>query len=139
MTHSPDRPSAISADANDILPAGHPVVPSPRIAVLITNLGTPDAPETGAVRRYLAQFLSDRRVVEIPPLLWQPILRGIILNVRPANRLPPIAKCGDPMGRHLPALPRPRPGPCKPGWDRMCSSNMPCAMGIQGLGSVSQS
>ncbi|WP_336962298.1 ferrochelatase [Sphingobium aquiterrae] len=54
-----------------------------RIGVLIVNLGTPDAPEPAAVRRYLGEFLSDRRVVEIPPILWQPILRGIILNVRP--------------------------------------------------------
>ena len=54
-----------------------------KIGVLIVNLGTPDAPETGAVRRYLKEFLSDRRVVEIPPLFWQPILRGVILNTRP--------------------------------------------------------
>jgi ferrochelatase len=54
-----------------------------KIGVLLINLGTPDAPEAGAVRRYLGQFLSDRRVVEIPPLLWQPILRGIILTTRP--------------------------------------------------------
>lgn len=54
-----------------------------RVGVLIVNLGTPDAPTAGAVRRYLAEFLSDRRVVEIPPLLWQPILRGIILTTRP--------------------------------------------------------
>jgi ferrochelatase len=66
-----------------ILPIDHPPVTRPRIGVLLVNLGTPDAPETGAVRRYLAEFLSDRRVVEIPPLLWQPILRGIILNTRP--------------------------------------------------------
>lgn len=65
------------------LPADHPVIKSPRVGVLLVNLGTPDAPETDAVRRYLAEFLSDRRVVEIPPLLWQPILRGIILNTRP--------------------------------------------------------
>ena len=54
-----------------------------RIGVLLINLGTPDAPEPGAVRRYLKEFLSDPRVVEIPPLVWQPILRGIILNTRP--------------------------------------------------------
>ena len=54
-----------------------------RIGVLLINLGTPDAATPAAVRRYLAEFLSDRRVVEIPPLIWQPILRGIILNVRP--------------------------------------------------------
>lgn len=54
-----------------------------RIGVLLVNLGTPDTAEPAAVRRYLAEFLSDRRVVEIPPLAWQPILRGIILNTRP--------------------------------------------------------
>ena len=65
------------------LPADHPPVQSGRVGVLIVNLGTPDAPEKGAVKRYLAEFLSDRRVVEIPPIAWQPILRGIILNTRP--------------------------------------------------------
>src|SRR3546814_3518207 len=59
------------------------VTAAPDIGVLLVNLGTPDAPEPGAVRRYLAQFLSDRRVVEIPPLVWQPILRGIVLSTRP--------------------------------------------------------
>lgn len=61
----------------------HPQVPHGRIGVLLVNLGTPDAPTPRAVRRYLAEFLSDRRVVEIPALLWQPILRGIVLNTRP--------------------------------------------------------
>ncbi|WP_340313393.1 ferrochelatase [Rhizorhabdus argentea] len=64
-------------------PDGHPRVPTPQIGVLLVNLGTPDAPTPAAVRRYLAEFLSDPRVVEIPSLLWQPILRGIILNIRP--------------------------------------------------------
>ena len=53
------------------------------IGVLLVNLGTPDAPDARSVRRYLAEFLSDRRVVEIPPLLWQPILRGLVLTTRP--------------------------------------------------------
>ena len=66
-------------------PADHPETPRPRIGVLLINLGTPDAPTASAVRRYLAEFLSDRRVIEIPPLLWQPILRGIILRTRPAK------------------------------------------------------
>lgn len=65
------------------LPADHPSVRSGKIGVLLVNLGTPDAPETGPVRRYLKEFLSDRRVIEIPPIAWQPILRGIILNTRP--------------------------------------------------------
>ncbi|APE27800.1 ferrochelatase [Aurantiacibacter gangjinensis] len=65
------------------LPADHPPVRSGKVGVLVVNLGTPDAPETGPVRRYLKEFLSDRRVIEIPPIAWQPILRGIILNTRP--------------------------------------------------------
>jgi len=55
------------------------------VGVLLINLGTPDAPEPAAVRRYLAEFLSDPRVVEISKLIWQPILRGIILRTRPAK------------------------------------------------------
>lgn len=64
-------------------PNEHPSIPHRRVGVLLINLGTPDAPTAPAVRRYLAEFLSDRRVVEIPPVAWQPILRGIILNTRP--------------------------------------------------------
>ena len=56
-----------------------------RLGVLLINLGTPDGPTTIAVRRYLAQFLSDPRVVEIPRALWAPILHGLILNTRPAR------------------------------------------------------
>ncbi|WP_019051652.1 ferrochelatase [Sphingobium xenophagum] len=65
------------------LPPDHPAIPAPKVGVLLINLGTPDAPDAKSVRRYLAQFLSDRRVVEIPPLIWQPILRGVILTTRP--------------------------------------------------------
>ena len=66
-----------------IPPADHPLVARPRIGVLLINLGTPDGPDVKSVKRYLGEFLSDRRVVEIPPIAWQPILRGIILNTRP--------------------------------------------------------
>lgn len=64
-------------------PADHPFAPVGRIGVLLVNLGSPQAPTPQAVRTYLKEFLSDRRVVEIAPILWQPILRGIILNTRP--------------------------------------------------------
>ena len=64
-------------------PATHPVIPPRRIGVLLMNLGTPDDPSPRSVRRYLKEFLSDRRVVELPAIAWQPILRGIILNTRP--------------------------------------------------------
>ena len=63
----------------------HPPVPHGKIGVLLVNLGTPDAPTPRAVRRYLAEFLSDRRVVELPALLWKPILHGIILRTRPSK------------------------------------------------------
>jgi ferrochelatase len=53
------------------------------VGLLLVNLGTPDAPDPRAVRRYLAQFLSDRRVVELPRALWLPVLYGVILNTRP--------------------------------------------------------
>jgi protoporphyrin/coproporphyrin ferrochelatase len=57
----------------------------PRVGVLLTNLGTPDAPERRALRRYLKEFLADPRVVEVPRLLWWFILHGVILNIRPAR------------------------------------------------------
>lgn len=56
---------------------------TPRVGVLLVNLGTPTAPTAAAVRPYLAEFLSDHRVVEIPALVWKPILHGIILRTRP--------------------------------------------------------
>jgi ferrochelatase len=64
-------------------PADHPAIPPRKVGVLLTNLGTPDEPSPRAVKRYLLEFLSDQRVVEIPKLAWQPILRGIILQTRP--------------------------------------------------------
>jgi ferrochelatase len=76
-------------------------VATPKVGVLLVNLGTPDAPTTSAVKRYLKQFLSDRRVVEIPPLLWQPILRGIILNTRPQKSAKAYAKVWTEKGSPL--------------------------------------
>ena len=64
------------------LPADHPPVVQ-RVGVLLVNLGTPDATDYWSMRRYLSEFLSDRRVIELSPWLWQPILQGIILSIRP--------------------------------------------------------
>jgi ferrochelatase len=64
-------------------PPDHPPIPAPKIGVLLINLGTPNAPEPGSVRLYLREFLSDPRVIEIPQLVWQPILHGLILRTRP--------------------------------------------------------
>jgi ferrochelatase len=83
------------------LPTNHPLVATPKVGVLLVNLGTPDAPTTSAVKRYLKQFLSDQRVVEIPPLLWQPILRGIILNTRPQKSAKAYAKVWTEKGSPL--------------------------------------
>ena len=72
-----------------------------RTAVLLVNLGTPDEPKAPALRRYLAEFLSDPRVVEIPRLAWWPILYGIILNTRPAKSAAKYATVWTPEGSPL--------------------------------------
>ena len=87
-------------------PADHPPVATARIGVLLINLGTPDAPDAPSVRRYLKQFLSDRRVVEIPQLIWQPILRGIILTTRPKKSAHAYAQVWRPDGSPLAAFTR---------------------------------
>jgi ferrochelatase len=67
-------------------PGDHPAVPFGRIGVLIVNLGTPDATDYWSMRRYLKEFLSDRRVIETPRAIWWPILNLIILTVRPSRK-----------------------------------------------------
>ena len=64
----------------------NPVVAPRKIGVLLVNLGTPEAPDAGAVRRYLRQFLSDPRVIENQGLVWKLVLNGIILQVRPRRK-----------------------------------------------------
>ena len=82
-------------------PDNHPPVAAPKVGVLLVNLGTPDAPTQPAVKKYLKQFLSDRRVVEIPQLIWQPILRGIILTTRPQKSAKAYAKVWTDKGSPL--------------------------------------
>ncbi|MVA95766.1 ferrochelatase [Nitratireductor sp. CAU 1489] len=65
------------------LPAGHPRVAPPKVGVMLVNLGTPDGTDFTSMRRYLREFLSDKRVIEWPRALWYPILYGIVLNTRP--------------------------------------------------------
>ena len=64
-------------------PADHPKVKAPKIGVLLSNLGTPDNYDYWSMRRYLGEFLSDRRVIDYSPWLWQPLLQLIILTKRP--------------------------------------------------------
>jgi ferrochelatase len=72
-----------------------------KTAVLLCNLGTPESPTPSAVRRYLAEFLSDERVVEIPRLIWWLILHGIVLRVRPARSAKKYASIWTPEGSPL--------------------------------------
>jgi ferrochelatase len=88
------------------LPTGHPAIPPRRIGVLLINLGTPDWADARSVKRYLAEFLSDRRVIEIPQILWQPILRGIILNTRPKKSAHAYAQIWREDGSPLAAITR---------------------------------
>jgi ferrochelatase len=75
-----------------------------QVGILLCNLGTPDAPTTAAVRRYLAEFLSDPRLIELPRWLWLPILYGVILNVRPRRSAHAYSKIWTPAGSPLLAL-----------------------------------
>ena len=76
----------------------------PRVGVLLVNLGTPDAATPAAVRRYLAEFLADPRVVEIPRVAWRPLLHGVVLRTRPAKSAQRYAaiwtKDGSPLAIH---------------------------------------
>ena len=82
-------------------PAGHPTAAIGQIGVLLVNLGTPEAPTPRAVRRYLAEFLWDRRVVEIPRAVWWVILHGIILRTRPRKSAHAYAQIWTPEGSPL--------------------------------------
>ena len=68
---------------NEHLPADHPPVPTGKVGILLANLGTPDGYDYWSMRRYLNEFLSDRRVIDYSPWIWQPLLQLIILTKRP--------------------------------------------------------
>ncbi len=85
-------------------PSDHPPIPSRKVGVLLINLGTPDGADVASVRRYLAEFLSDPRVIEIPRLVWQVILRGIILNTRPKQSAHAYQQVWTPDGSPLAAF-----------------------------------
>jgi protoporphyrin/coproporphyrin ferrochelatase len=76
----------IEVDRMSLRPFDHPPVRSGRIGVLLMNLGTPEATDYWSMRRYLKEFLSDRRVIETPRLIWWPLLNGIILTTRPGRK-----------------------------------------------------
>lgn len=80
-----DKPMQARNAATGPLPAGHPPVQARRIGVILLNLGTPDGTDYRSMWRYLREFLSDRRVIELPRPAWYPVLYGIILNTRPSK------------------------------------------------------
>jgi ferrochelatase len=80
------KASAQFEPGREAWPSGHPDVPHGRVGVLLLNLGTPDGTDYWSMRRYLKEFLSDRRVIEVPRWKWWPILNLIILTVRPGRR-----------------------------------------------------
>src|SRR6056300_1253033 len=61
----------------------HPKVPKQKVGILLANLGTPDGYDYWSMRRYLNEFLSDRRVIDYSPFIWQPLLQLVILSKRP--------------------------------------------------------
>jgi ferrochelatase len=97
-------------------PPDHPPIPAPRVGLLLVNLGTPEEASPKAVKRYLAEFLSDRRVVELPPLAWQPILRGIILNTRPKKSAHAYSQVWTDAGSPLAAVTRAQAEALKDAW-----------------------
>ncbi len=88
MTVQPTAPQAADQAAEYRamhLPEGHPDVRSGKVGVLLVNLGTPDGTDYWSMRRYLREFLSDKRVIEWPRAIWYPILYGIVLMTRPGK------------------------------------------------------
>ena len=80
------RPPSPLVTAPGPRPSDHPPVAFGRVGLLLVNLGTPDATDWWSMRRYLKEFLSDRRVIEVPRAIWWPILNGIILTTRPGRK-----------------------------------------------------
>ena len=77
----PSRPQDARRPAH--APSDHPALPQPRIGILVANLGTPDGHDYWSMRRYLSEFLSDKRVIDYPAWKWQPLLQAVILTKRP--------------------------------------------------------
>ena len=93
LAHKRDKPGRrpegdddMNEAASSQRPVDHPAVAAGRIGVLLVNLGTPDATDYWSMRRYLKQFLSDRRVIETPRAIWWPLLNLVILSTRPSRK-----------------------------------------------------
>lgn len=85
-SRSADRDPREEANRAFRLPGDHPPVMGGKVGILVLNLGTPDGTDYWSMRRYLSEFLSDKRVIDWPAAVWQPILQGIILSIRPQRK-----------------------------------------------------
>ena len=102
----------------------------PTAGVLLINLGTPDAPTPAAIRRYLGQFLADRRVVELTPLLWLPILYGFILPFRPRRLVHAYEKIWTAEGSPLLAISRRQAAGLRQHLAQSLGREVPVALGM---------
>jgi ferrochelatase len=103
----------------------------PLLGVLLTNLGTPDAPTSRAVRRYLAEFLADPRVIELPRWLWRVILHGVILRVRPRRSAEAYHKVWGADGSPLLAIARRQATALQAALDRRMAGPVRVALGMR--------
>ncbi|WP_089723932.1 ferrochelatase [Candidatus Thiosymbion oneisti] len=101
------------------------------LGVLLINLGTPDAPTVPAVRRYLAEFLSDPRVIELPRALWWPILHGIILRLRPRRSARSYRALWTDQGSPLLVIARRQAGALQERLDRQLPGPVQVALGMR--------
>jgi protoporphyrin/coproporphyrin ferrochelatase len=99
-------PDPVKGLAAAVRPASHPPARVGRVGVLLVNLGSPDAPDVPSVKRFLGEFLSDPRVIEIPQFLWKPVLNLLILNIRPRTTAANYAKVWTPDGSPITAITR---------------------------------
>ena len=102
-----------------------------RVGVLVTNLGTPDAPTASAVRRYLAEFLADPRVIDLPAWLWRPILHGVVLRIRPARSARAYASIWTAEGSPLLVNSRAIADALRARWDSMHPDRVAVALGMR--------
>ena len=110
-----------------------------RIGVLVANLGTPDAPTTAAVRRYLAEFLADPRIIELPRWLWRVILHGVVLRIRPRRSARAYASIWTPEGSPLLVHSRAIAEALEAHWTRRQPGRMAVALGMRyGAPSISE-
>ena len=105
--------------------------PSAGIGVLLINLGTPDAPTEAALRRYLREFLSDRRVIDTPRAVWLPILHGIVLRTRPRRSAEAYAKIWTEHGSPLLVISRRQQQALREGLERRLGQAVPVALGMR--------